>query len=44
VTAPSEPALKALADVRRAFPRAGEIAIVAVEARRTNPQRLRQQK
>jgi RND superfamily putative drug exporter len=43
LTAPSEPALKALADVRRAFPRAGEIAIVAVEARRTNPQQLRQQ-
>jgi uncharacterized membrane protein YdfJ with MMPL/SSD domain len=43
LAAPSEPALKALADVRRAFPSAGEIAIVAVEAGRTNPQQLRQQ-
>jgi RND superfamily putative drug exporter len=32
MTAQSDPALKALADVRRAFPSAGETAIVAVEA------------
>ena len=32
LTAQSEPALKALADVRRAFPSAGETAVVAVEA------------
>jgi putative drug exporter of the RND superfamily len=35
LTAQSEPALKALADVRRAFPSAGETAVVAVEARAT---------
>jgi uncharacterized membrane protein YdfJ with MMPL/SSD domain len=32
LSAQSDPALKALADVRRAFPSAGETAIVAVEA------------
>jgi RND superfamily putative drug exporter len=32
LTAQTEPALKALADVRRAFPSAGETAVVAVEA------------
>jgi RND superfamily putative drug exporter len=32
LTAQSEPALQALADVRRAFPSAGETAVVAVEA------------
>jgi uncharacterized membrane protein YdfJ with MMPL/SSD domain len=32
LTAQSEPALKALADIRRAFPSAGETAVVAVEA------------
>jgi putative drug exporter of the RND superfamily len=32
LTAQSEPALKALADVRRSFPSAGETAVVAVEA------------
>jgi len=38
LTAQSDPALKALADVRRAFPSAGETAIVAVEARETRQQ------
>jgi uncharacterized membrane protein YdfJ with MMPL/SSD domain len=42
LTAQSEPALKALADVRRAFPSAGETAVVAVEAP-AGPQQLRQQ-
>jgi uncharacterized membrane protein YdfJ with MMPL/SSD domain len=39
----SEPALKALADVRRAFPIAGETAVVAVEARAAKQKQLRQQ-
>jgi uncharacterized membrane protein YdfJ with MMPL/SSD domain len=43
LTAQSEPALKALADVRRAFPRAGETAVVAVEAPGTAQERLREQ-
>jgi putative drug exporter of the RND superfamily len=38
LTAQSEPALKALADVRRAFPSAGETAIVTVEAPETQQQ------
>ncbi|MGN6430247.1 MAG: MMPL family transporter [Gaiellaceae bacterium] len=38
LTAQSAPALKALADVRRTFPSAGETAIVAVEARETRQQ------
>jgi uncharacterized membrane protein YdfJ with MMPL/SSD domain len=42
LTAQSEPALKALADVRRAFPSAGETAVVAVEAP-VSQQQLRQQ-
>jgi uncharacterized membrane protein YdfJ with MMPL/SSD domain len=39
----SEPALKALADVRRAFPSAGETAVVAVEAPRAAQPELRGQ-
>ncbi|HEX6699667.1 MAG TPA: MMPL family transporter, partial [Gaiellaceae bacterium] len=42
LTAQSEPALKALADVRRAFPSAGETAVVAVEAPVGEPQLRRQ--
>jgi RND superfamily putative drug exporter len=40
LTAQSEPALKALADVRRAFPDAGETAVVAVEAPTATRQQL----
>jgi RND superfamily putative drug exporter len=40
LTAQSEPALKALADVRRAFPSAGETAVIATEAN-VPPSRLR---
>jgi RND superfamily putative drug exporter len=43
LTAQTEPALKALADVRRAFPSAGETAVVAVEAPTTNQQSLNAQ-
>jgi RND superfamily putative drug exporter len=43
LTAQNEPALKALADVRRAFPSAGETAVVAVEAPAAAKQQLRQQ-
>jgi uncharacterized membrane protein YdfJ with MMPL/SSD domain len=43
LTAQSEPALKALADVRRSFPSAGETAIVAVEAPTAAKEQLRQQ-
>ena len=43
LTAQSEPALQALADVRRAFPSAGETAIVAVEAPAAAQAQLRQQ-
>jgi len=43
LTAQSEPALKALADVRRAFPSAGETAVVAVEARATTQGQLKKQ-
>jgi RND superfamily putative drug exporter len=43
LTAQSEPALKALADVRRAFPSAGETAIVAVEAPAAAKEQLGQQ-
>jgi len=40
LTAQSEPALKALADVRRAFPSAGETAVVAAEAPATTTQQV----
>jgi uncharacterized membrane protein YdfJ with MMPL/SSD domain len=43
LTAQNEPALKALADVRRAFPSAGETADVAVEAPATTQEALRRQ-
>ena len=43
LTAQSEPALKALAEVRRAFPSAGETAAVAVETPAVNQQTLREQ-
>ena len=43
LTAQSEPALKALAAVRRAFPSAGETAVVAVEAPKAKQAQLRQQ-
>jgi uncharacterized membrane protein YdfJ with MMPL/SSD domain len=43
LTAQSEPALKALAEVRRAFPSAGETAVVAVEAPHARQTQLRQQ-
>jgi len=43
LSAQNEPALKALDDVRRAFPSAGETAVVAVEAPATAKQQLRQQ-
>jgi uncharacterized membrane protein YdfJ with MMPL/SSD domain len=43
LTAQSEPALKALADVRRAFPSAGETAVVAVEAPATAQGELKNQ-
>jgi RND superfamily putative drug exporter len=43
LTAQSEPALRALADVRRAFPSAGETAVVAVEAPAATQLQLRQQ-
>jgi uncharacterized membrane protein YdfJ with MMPL/SSD domain len=43
LTAQSEPALKALAAVRRAFPSAGETAAVAVEAPGAKQAQLRQQ-
>ena len=43
LTAQSEPALQALADVRRAFPSAGETAVVAVEAPAATQAQLRQQ-
>jgi uncharacterized membrane protein YdfJ with MMPL/SSD domain len=42
LTAQSEPALKTLAAVRRAFPSAGETAVVAVEAPATKQTQLRQ--
>jgi uncharacterized membrane protein YdfJ with MMPL/SSD domain len=40
LAAQSEPALKALADVRRAFPSAGETAVIVVEAHATPPAQL----
>ncbi len=43
LTAQSEPALKTLAAVRRAFPSAGETAVVAVEAPEAKQAQLRQQ-
>jgi uncharacterized membrane protein YdfJ with MMPL/SSD domain len=43
LTAQNEPALKALADVRRAFPSAGETGVVAVEAPATTQAQLEQQ-
>jgi RND superfamily putative drug exporter len=43
LTTQSEPALKTLADVRRAFPSAGEAAIVAVEAPATTQAQLTKQ-
>jgi uncharacterized membrane protein YdfJ with MMPL/SSD domain len=43
LTAQSEPALKALAALRRAFPSAGETAVVAVEAPNATQADLRQQ-
>jgi uncharacterized membrane protein YdfJ with MMPL/SSD domain len=43
LTAQNEPALKALADVRRAFPSAGETAVITVEAPATAKNQLRQQ-
>jgi uncharacterized membrane protein YdfJ with MMPL/SSD domain len=43
LTTQSEPALKALADVRHAFPSAGETAVVAAEAPSTTQQVLRGQ-
>jgi RND superfamily putative drug exporter len=43
LTAQSEPALKALADVRRAFPSAGETAVVAVDAPATTQVQLERQ-
>jgi RND superfamily putative drug exporter len=43
LTAQNEPALKALADVRRAFPSAGETAVVAVEAPAAGQEQLRRQ-
>jgi len=43
LTAQGEPALKALTDVRRAFPSAGETAVVAVEAPATTQAQLEQQ-
>jgi putative drug exporter of the RND superfamily len=43
LTAQNEPALKALADVRRAFPSAGETAVVTVEAPAAARDQLRQQ-
>ena len=43
LAAQSEPALKALADVRRAFPSAGETAVVAVEAPATTNEQLDRQ-
>jgi uncharacterized membrane protein YdfJ with MMPL/SSD domain len=43
LTAQSEPAFQALADVRRAFPSAGETAVVAVEAPAATKAQFRQQ-
>src|SRR5205085_293729 len=43
LTAQHEPALKALADVRRAFPSAGETAVITVEAPAAAKNQLRQQ-
>jgi uncharacterized membrane protein YdfJ with MMPL/SSD domain len=43
LTAQSEPALKALADVRSSFPSAGETAVVAVEAPGMTQERLGEQ-
>jgi RND superfamily putative drug exporter len=43
LTAQSEPALRALADVRRAFPSAGETAVVAAEAPAATQAQFRQQ-
>ncbi|MDQ3894951.1 MAG: MMPL family transporter [Actinomycetota bacterium] len=43
LTAQSDTALKALAAVRRAFPSAGETAVVAVEAPRAKQEELKQQ-
>ena len=43
LSAQSEPALKTLAAVRRAFPSAGETAVVAVEAPQARQAQLRQQ-
>jgi putative drug exporter of the RND superfamily len=43
LTAQREPALKALRDVRRAFPSAGETAVVVVEAPATTQGQLRRQ-
>jgi uncharacterized membrane protein YdfJ with MMPL/SSD domain len=43
LTAQNEPALKALADVRRAFPSAGEPAVITAEAPAAAGEQLRQQ-
>jgi uncharacterized membrane protein YdfJ with MMPL/SSD domain len=43
LTAQSEPALRALADLRRAFPSAGETAVAAAEAPAATQAQLRQQ-
>jgi len=43
LTAQNEPALKALADVRRAFPSAGETAVITAEAPAAAKEQLRQQ-
>jgi putative drug exporter of the RND superfamily len=43
LTAQNEPALKALADVRRAFPSAGETAVITAEAPAAAREQLRQQ-
>jgi uncharacterized membrane protein YdfJ with MMPL/SSD domain len=43
LTAQSEPALKALAEVRRAFPSAGETAVIAAQARAATPGELARQ-
>jgi uncharacterized membrane protein YdfJ with MMPL/SSD domain len=43
LTAQNEPALRALADVRRAFPSAGETAVIAAEAPAAAREQLRQQ-
>jgi uncharacterized membrane protein YdfJ with MMPL/SSD domain len=42
LSAQNEPALKAVADVRRSFPSAGETAVVAVEAPAATPEQVEQ--